>query len=358
MSVGILKIDGTTKPNGAREDLSNLIRTADVAETPFFAMVKKTAGPKNVLFQWQMDKYNPVDRDSVADGYDVNLSGTTFSAIETRALAKNYVHVSQRETRVGFYTEDIQEVAGVPSEFDRSMARRTFELRRDMESVLCSNQNGNFASNTSKTKALGSFICENGFADITIDGTADGGANTDNPKDAATDVADGFRATAGATAANTIQTSATTNEAQIQNLMEAVYANTGKKGNFAGIVGVTLRGKFTQMAGTHVTADTSLNREQADNKLISTVSIFEGDFGNITLFPSTFVDNDLSVSGTKGKLHGYFLNMDGIELKYHTPPTAQSLPQNGGGPAGLVRSIYGLCVYNPLEHGRIRTVTL
>ena len=37
---GTLKIGGATEPTGAREDLSNLIRTADVAETPFFAMAK------------------------------------------------------------------------------------------------------------------------------------------------------------------------------------------------------------------------------------------------------------------------------------------------------------------------------
>ena len=54
---GILKIGGATEPTGAREDLSDLIRTADVAETPFFAMAKKSAGPKNVLFQFQPKSY-------------------------------------------------------------------------------------------------------------------------------------------------------------------------------------------------------------------------------------------------------------------------------------------------------------
>lgn len=355
-TAGILKVGGATSPTGAREDLSNLIRTADVAETPFFAMAKKSAGPKNVLFQWQMDKYNAVRRDSVADGADVNLAGTAFIDPATRALAKNYVHVSQRETRIGFYTDDIQTVAGVPSEFDRSMARRTFELRRDMESVLTSNQNGNFASNTAKTKALGSFISEGGLASTAIGGS---GVNTN---DASTNVDSGFRVTAGTTTATAVQTAATLTETQVQNLMEAIYAQTGTSGNYDGIIGVTLKGKFTTLAGTHTTAFTAanarnlqVNREQDDNRLISTIDVFQGDFGKVRLHPSTFVDGDLASSA--GKLGGYFLNMNGIEIKYHTPPTATKLTTDGGGPAGMVRAIYGLCVYNPLEHGRFRTST-
>jgi len=351
---GILKVGAQPSPTGAREDLSNLIRTADVAETPFFAMAKKSSGPKNVLFQWQMDKYNPVSRASVADGYDVALDGSTFTDPATRSLAKNYVHVSQRETRVGFYTDDIQTVAGVPSEFDRSMARRTFELRRDIEAVLTSNQNANYTGNKSKTKALGSFICENGFASVNIVST---GANTN---DASTNVAGDFDLTAGTTTSTAVQTAATLTEAQVQNLMEAIYTQTGTSGNYDGIVGVTLKGKFTTLAGTHTTAFTSanarnlsVNREQDDNRLISTIDVFQGDFGNVRLHPSTFVDGDLASDA--GKLGGYFLNMKGIEIKYHTPPTATKLITNGGGPAGMVRAIYGLCVYNPLEHGRFRT---
>jgi len=353
---GTLKIGGATEPTGAREDLSNLIRTADVAETPFFAMAKKTAGPKNVLFQWQMDKYNAVDRSSVADGQDVDLtaSSNVFTAANTRALAKNYVHVSQRSTRIGFYTDDIQNVAGAPSEFDRSMARRTFELRRDMESVLTSNQNGSYASNTAKTKALGSFLCENGYANGDIGGS---GAN---PTDSATNVDANFKLSEGTGPTNAVQTTVTLKEQEVQDLMEAIYSQTGTSGNFDGIIGVTLKGKFSQLAGTHTAANSqpgsqTMNRDQNDSSLISTIDVYVGDFGRVRLHPSTFVDGDLDSS--EGKNGGYFLNMNGIEIKYHTPPTATKLTTDGGGPAGLVRSIYGLCVYNPLEHGRFRTAT-
>lgn len=350
---GTLKIGGATEPVGAREDLSNLIRTADVAETPFFAMAKKTAGPKNVLFQWQMDKYNAVDRSSVADGQDVDLTANSdvFTAANTRALAKNYVHVSQRSTRIGFYTDDIQNVAGAPSEFDRSMARRTFELRRDMESVLTSNQNGSYRNNTAKTKALGSFICENGYANGDI------GGGDANPSDTATNVDSNFVLGEGTGPSNAVQTTVTLTELEVQNLMEAIYSQTGTSGNFDGIIGVTLKGKFSQLAGTHTATAgaTTMNRDQNDSSLISTIDVYVGDFGRVRLHPSTFVDGDLANS--KGKEGGYFLNMNGLEIKYHTPPTATKLTTDGGGPAGLVRSIYGLCVYNPLEHGRFRTAT-
>jgi hypothetical protein len=159
-----------------------------------------------------------------------------------------------------------------------------------------------------------------------------------------------------------MEISQATLQKQKQNLLESIYSQTGTSGDFDGIIGVGLKGKFTKLAGTHTTAFTAagarnlqVNREQDDNRLISTIDVFVGDFGRVRLHPSTFVDGDLGSDA--GKAGGYFLNMNGVEIKYHTPPTAIKLTTDGGGPAGLVRSIYGLCVYNPLEHGRFRTAT-
>ena len=94
---------------GKREDLSDLIATADRKNTPFFNQCPKSAIPKNVVFQWQMDKYNDPTADtskvsdasnaaallgtsSVVDGTDHATTGDVFAETRTRKLAQNFVH--------------------------------------------------------------------------------------------------------------------------------------------------------------------------------------------------------------------------------------------------------------------------
>ena len=115
---------------GKREDLSDLIATADRKNTPFYNGAKKGAVPKNVVFQWQMDRYNSPVADtsetsnssgndlagvsSTVDGDDASLTDG-FADSNTRKLAQNYVHTFDKTVGIGFLAEDVSNVAGAPS---------------------------------------------------------------------------------------------------------------------------------------------------------------------------------------------------------------------------------------------------
>ena len=372
---------------GKREDLSDLIATADRKNTPFYNQVPKGAIPKNVVFQWQMDKYNDPTADtskvtdsggaaallgtsSVIDGTDAATTGDVFANANTRKLAQNFAHTFQKTTRIGFLAEDVSTVAGAPSELARSVARRIVEMKREIEKHMMSGSNaidqvtgtGHNATGY-KTKALGSFIHESGKS---TNGGTEGASYT---------VQAGFKPTAGtgSTAAGIYTGSiGDFSEAVVQNMLEGIYNATGTARDYTGIVGTTLKRKFTNLASTNIYRSTidgtdtdtntagdqkafppaaadrirSVTKDQSSKSYVSAIDIFEGDFGQITLLPSHFTDH---------ASNGYIIPFDEVSLKIHTAPNVSELTNNGGGEARLLRAIMGLAVNNPLSFGRFRS---
>jgi hypothetical protein len=372
---------------GKREDLSDLIATADRKNTPFYNSVRKGAIPKNVVFQWQMDKYNDPTADtsktansggtvllgtsSTVDGTDASVTDG-FAVSNTRALAQNYAHTFDKTVGIGFLAEDVSTVAGAPSELARSVARRIVEMKREIEKHMLSGSNAvaqvtaaGDAKTGYKTKALGSFIHEDGKSAA---GGTEGSTFT---------VAGNFQPTStsvAATAAPVFEGAITLfSEELVQNMLQGIYDNTGSIRDYTGLVGTTLKRKFTNLASTNtvtgalgavdtealtgdqfkypgIAADQirSVNKDQASKSYISSIDVFEGDFGTITLVPDHYVDH---------ASNGYIIPWDELELKIHTAPNVSTLTNDGGGERRLLRSIMGLAVNNPLAFGRFRSDT-
>ena len=372
---------------GKREDLSDLIATADRKNTPFYNSARKGAIPKNVVFQWQMDKYNDPVADtsetssgsgndltgvsSTIDGTDASVTGG-FAESNTRKLAQNYVHTFDKTVGIGFLAEDVSNIAGAPSELARSVARRIVEVKREIEKHMLSRSNAvsqvtgsNSNATGYKTKALGSFIHEDGKAGET---SGDMGGTDAFTVDTA------FQLTASNTTATVapIWTGAATTitEEVVQNTLQGIYDNTGSVREYTGLVGTTLKRKFTNLASTNtvqtsISADQDSNtagtqaafpgiaadqtrtvtKDQASKSYVSSIDIFEGDFGTITLVPDAYMDN---------AANGYIIPWDEVEMAVHTAPNLSTLQNNGGGERRLIRAIMGLKVFNPLGFGRIR----
>jgi hypothetical protein len=375
---------------GKREDLSDLIATADRKNTPFYNTVRKGAIPKNVVFQWQMDKYNDPVADasetvndsgtallgtsSTVDGTDASVSAG-FADSNTRKLAQNYAHTFDKTVGIGFLAEDVSTVAGAPSELARSVARRIVEMKREIEKHMLSGSNAvsqvtatGTAKTGYKTKALGSFIHEDGKS-------AAGGT------EGSTFTVDSAFMPTSTSVANTAApifegAIGLFSEELVQNMLQGIYDNTGSIRDYTGLVGTTLKRKFTNLASTNtvtnavkhvadvvaggdaqaftgsesITADQirSVNKDQASKQYISSIDVFEGDFGTITLVPDHYVDH---------ASNGYIIPWDELELKIHTAPNVSTLTNDGGGERRLLRSIMGLAVNNPLAFGRFRSNT-
>lgn len=318
----------TTQINqvGAREDLADIIAVADMKSTPLSTRIPKGSKPTNMLFSYQADAYAAAKAGGVPDGTDVTTSDHENAAANRKKLDAR-CEVFRRTPRVGFIAEDVQNVAGVASEFAKAKAKKVIELKRDIETELLSAQESAADNGTtgSKTRGLGKWI--------------QNGAQTDLPVDAS------FRTP---TASIYSAAMADFDELDLRALLQSRFEQVGVADNLLMLAGTEVRNAINDFAryipnktGSTIVRTFDQGRSSTIN---STIDIYEGDYGTVEIVTSLFVPNTKTA---------YIIDMGFAELRTHTAPNFKPLPDNGGGPIGLIQAIVGLAVTNPLAHCKI-----
>jgi hypothetical protein len=328
-----------TNQTGIRQDLSDLIAVVDAKTCPVISMAKKGAEPINPLTQWQADAFNAA---TVPAGV---LSNTDVSSSDFVDNAANRVLLSARIQKfrevpsVDDLAQHVSEVAGIgkKKEMARAVSKSLEQMKRSMEAAFCSDQEGVEQSGATpyKTRGLGKWI--------------QNGAQSDLPVNSA------YR-TPTASINTTVTASLTENN--IQDMLQSLYEQTGKAQTYSLVCGPALKRQFTsftrtQFASTNVASAIRVLNQKDSSKIVSTVDIFEGDFGTLELIPSLFLAKDAAVNPAAVQNgRGYVLDMDMVELRYNRKPRFQELEDRGGGPRGIVDAICALCVKSPLALGK------
>ena len=242
--------------------------------------------------------------------------------------------------RVSPLTQDITTVAGVRDELANNVAKGIQALKRDMEATFCSN-NGAQADNGTVpylTRGLHKWLEASGSGS----------------QDATLPIPSAFQTpTANRT---TVGTAALT-ESVVQNVLTGIYSQTGQFKDYDLLCGTALKRAFTNLVFTTPssgstntqTAIRTFNREAKESSYISSVDIFEGDFGKLRLHPSHFLKASAGVGNT---FAGYVIPFDQLEIRYGgNVAGVTELTNNGGGEARMIEAVAGLCVYNPLAFG-------
>ena len=340
--------------SAAREDLADYIAIVDAKSTPFVSMSPKGKDIGNMQFSWLVDNYLAPAMGGVIDGTDVTVSSAS-NAVVSRTRLNNYGQAFRRDLRVGFIAET-QDVAGVTDELANGIAKKLVELKRDMEATfMCSNQaavpDTGPGGTAYLTGSLGNWL------------TADSPGNI-----GAVASGSAFKPASGA-----VITTATASitETVIQNVLTAIYGNTGTFRDYDCILGSTLKRAFTNLtaggsslingAGTTNTytqaAVRTFNQELGSDTFKSSIDIFEGDFGRLILHPSTFIGAKDGTTFVAQATKGYIIPMDMVEVRYAKLPSVKQLPDAGGGPARLVEAIAGLVCKNPSGFGMFNGTT-
>ena len=326
--------------SGKREELADLIALVDAKDTPFTSMAKKGSKPGNTLFRWQADSLPLPKMTGTVDGTDVSSydnyvkdGGTTY-----RAELSNYIQIFRRAVRVSPLTQDIATVAGVRDELANNVAKGIQALKRDMEVTFCSNNGAQVDNGTNPylTRGLHKWL------------------QPSASKDSVLPVIDQFcTPTANRT---TVGTAALT-ETVVQNILTGIYSQTGQYKDYDALVGTALKRAFTNLVFTTsqgsgtapMTSIRTLNREADSTSYISSVDVFEGDFGKLRLHPSHYLN---ATSGVGSTFTGYIIPFDQVEVRYGgNVAGVTALTNNGGGEARMIEAVAGLCVYNPLAFG-------
>ena len=316
---------------GKREDLADYISLVDAKDTPFVAMAPKGSKPGNTLLQWQADNMPATAITGTVDGTDVT-SGDYQNLNSGRAILSNYVQIFRRPVRVSPLSVDVSIVAGLKDELAGMVAKGITLMKRDMEATFLSANDGQADNGTVPyiTKALGSWISTTGGS--------------------VPAVASAFR-TPSASIVGGSAASTTLDESMVQGLLTSIYGQTGTFRDYDGIVGTSVKRAFTnllfttsQNANTNTASSIrTFNREADAETFLSSVDVFEGDFGRIRLHPDAFVP---------AAYKGYVIPMDLCEIRYSSLPEVKDLPDYGGGPARLIEAVAGLVVKNPLAFGK------
>jgi len=326
-----------------REDLADYIAIVDQKSTPLVSMAPKGKDLGNAQFGWAVDNYEAPQLQGVVDGADVTVSSAS-NPVQNRTRLNNYAQAFRRDLRVGFIAQT-QDVAGVTNEVANGIAKKLVELKRDMEATFaCTNQAAQADNGTNPylTGSLGNWLASTNASNI---GACASGSV--------------FLPASGAV---TTTTSANFVEATAQNVLTAIYSNTGVFRDYDAILGTTLKRAFTNLTASGLTSTTStnavgatsvrtFNQELSSDTFKASIDIFEGDFGRLILHPSTFIGGKNGTDLAAQAYKGYVIPMDMLEIRYSKLPEVMTLPDAGGGPARLVQAIAGLVVKNPSGFG-------
>ena len=308
---------------GQREDLSDVLTILEPESTPFVSMANK-ATATGTFFEVQVDDLSVVDFSGVGEGEDV----TSFSnKAENRARIGNYIQKFRRTYAVSDIAE-LVDTAGVANEFAASEAKAVREIKRDLEAAVCSAQDRQADSGAGapyKTRGMFKWL-------------GVGGQPSDVPAFAQNVAND---------------TTGTQTEATFNSVLQELYeANGMPGGQLTLIAGPQLKKEISDFARQAGGAGFSFSVTQpAESKKITlTVNLYSGDFGDVAVVPSVFL-NRTSGSSTIDGDAGLLIDPEYVAIHTLKAESNSELENQGGGRRGFCDVIAGLACHMPKAHG-------
>lgn len=248
---------------GNREDLTNVIYSISPTETPFMTAIGKSKA-KAVNHEWQSDSLASASSSNAQLEGDV-VAGS--SSTPTTRL-KNICQISSKDVVVTGTQESVDK-AGRNSEVAYQMAKRAKELKRDMETIITSNQAGvSGATGTArKLKGLEAWLRTNTARETTATsgGTKGKSATANGATNAATD--------------------ATHLRAFTETLLKKVLASVYAAGGDPSILMV---GPHNKQVVSGFTGRSSARQNIGAKTIQAAADMYASDFGDIKVIPNRF----------------------------------------------------------------------
>lgn len=302
----------TYSAKGMREDLSGVIYNIDPFDTPFLTAVGRR-NVSNRIFDWQTESLPAVDTaNAKEEGFELSRSASTATV-----RLNNTTQISARDATVAG-SQEAANNAGKRSEMAHQMALVSKALKRDMESILCSEQArvaGNDSGTARKTRALEHWLTTN----------VSYGATGANPVSETAALSDG--------------TLRTLTETMFNDRLEAAYT-AGAEPSIA-LVGPSIKRKistFTGRSGSQIPVSKS--------EVVNSVDLYRSDFGDIKVVPSRW---------TRGRTV-FLLDPEYAAVAYYRPFSTVDIAKIGDADTKMIVVEYGLEMRNEKAHAKIADV--
>lgn len=315
----------TFNAKGIRESLSNVIYNISPEETPFMSNIGRES-VKNTFFEWQTDSL------AAASTTNAQIEGDDVSSYDSTAATVrlgNYTQVS-RKTLILSGTLESVDKAGRRSELAYQLAKRSAELKRDMESIMLTNQaaSGGSAGVSTAIRKTGSLLA---FLKT----------NTD-------------KGTGGADPSYTTQPNATRTDslaADQRTFTEAILKSVIQKVWTAGgtpkvlMVGPVNKQRVSGFAGI-----AEIRREVTGNKpgvIIGAADVYVSDFGAVSVVPNRF----------QRERDAFVLDPEYASVCYLRPFQTVELAKTGDAEKRMIVVEWGLKVNTEAAHGLAADLT-
>lgn len=305
-------------------------------ETPFLSMAKRLKA-KATLHQWQTDSLASATKsNSTIQGDDVAAD----TAIPTIAL-NNYTQLMDRVAYVST-TQEAVDKYGRDSEMAYQMAKRSKELKRDLESALVQN-------NAATSGAAASAALMAGFESW----LHTGGAAATVPAANGTSVGEGAgQTTPGWSTSGGRPTTAPTDSTSAGSLTEAVFKGCIQRTWQAGgdptviMAGGAVKQKMASAFTGIATRYRTVGQGQAD--IIGGADLYVSDFGEHKLVPNRFMRTSVA----------FGIDPEFVGVAYLQPFNTFELAKTGHSHRRAISCEATLVVQNPLAHFKIADISL
>lgn len=238
---------------GIREDLQDVIYSISPTDTPFMSSAGREA-VRNTLHEWQTDSLAAASTSNkVIEGDEATLdavSATTRLSNTTQIMDKTVVITG---------TQEAVDKAGRASELAYQIAKKSKELKRDMEATLLANQ-AEAAGSASVARSFGSI---NSWI-ATNDNFGTGGASG-----------------AAGNTARTDGTQRALTEANLKTVIKDVW-------NAGGNPSVIMVGPFNKQKISGFTGGNTRFDASEDKTLYTSIDVYSSDFGDLEVVPNRF----------------------------------------------------------------------
>jgi len=241
---------------GIKEDLENIIYDISPTQTPFMTACGRTK-IKQVLHEWQTDVLGA----AVATNHVIEGDDATTDAQVATVRVSNRANISDKVILVSGTSRAVDS-AGRGEELDYLIAKNGKELKRDMESLLTSN-NASVTGSASVARELGgieSWITSNESRGA---GGSDGGFSSGN------------------TVAATDGTQRAFTEAQLKEVIRECFESGAEPDT-------VMLGSFNKQVFSTFTGNATRQNDSKSEKLFAAIDIYKSDFGTLKVVPNRF----------------------------------------------------------------------
>ena len=284
---------------GIREDLQDAIYDISPTTTPFMSTVGRTKA-KATVHEWQTDSLSDVDLANAqvegADAVSPTLTSTTMN--------QNWTQISDKVVQVST-TDDVVDKAGRTTETAYQLAKASSELKRDMETILLSDQAQDAGNSTTAR---------------TLEGMQHLVTTNDVPA----------TGTAGVT---------TFDEEDLKGAMLEAYDQGGEPTMLL----VSPKNKVQVSSFTGIAEQRYQAPKSSPTTIIGTADVYLSDFGTLNVVPDRFLDDACAL----------FVDPAMANVAYLRPFKKTKLAKTGDSEKHLMNVEYTLVVKNEKAHAKV-----